>query len=232
MEDTGITIPENKCYFYKDYPDYNIRIIGLSCYHWKENIKYSDGTPITNYPDGEPVDTGQQQTWFRSVLEDARQQGLHVICSSHGNAEYISEDTVSFQALAPYRYTNQDSLISMEMFQEVQTFIDNRGNFIAWLNGHAHEDHFGVIKDYPQQLQICIETAGALRQSPGSQFEFSGWHDREENTINDDLFNIVSVNIYNKSISLLRIGCEYDKYGRHIGSLSYDYENKKILFNN
>ena len=232
LSNTGIIIPENKCYFYKDYSNFNIRIIGISCYHWKENIYYTDGTKVSNYPDGEPVDTGQQQLWLRQTLEDARTNNMHVICMSHGSADYTPETTVSFQGLPPYMATGDDAYINLEMYQEVQTFIDNGGHFITWLNGHAHTDKFGCVKLFPNQLQIVVDTSGSLRQGAGSPWEFTGSYDRTDNTINDDLFNIVSINTNYGFITLQRIGCEYDKLGRHIGCISYDYINKKILFNN
>ena len=114
--------------------------------------------------------------------------------------------------------------------QAVNEFMNNGGNFICWLTGHTHADMIGVHSDYPKQIQFAIDTSGALRQ-PNTPWDFTGNFSRIENTFSDDLFNIVSIDVHNRWITLYRIGCNVDHQGRHIGSLLYDYGNMKMLYN-
>ena len=228
LHETHLVITENKCYFYKDYSAFNIRIIGIDGYHWKEKPMYIDKTPIEVYPDGDVVDRGEQQKWFKKTLAEAKDKGMHVICLVHQPAKHIPEYRTGFQCLEPFTY-NTTAKAFYEWHQDVQDFIDEGGHFITWFCGHHHDDRFGVIESYPDQLQICIDTAGSKRQQ-GTRWDRTGRFDRIENSVNDDLFNIVSVNIFSKRIMLYRIGCNFDKFGRRIESLCYDYGEKKLIY--
>ena len=236
LNDTGIVCQENKTYWYKDYVDDKIRIIGLDMYHWKEKIpctvEYAEETGKTKenlfmstYVNGEPVDTGEQLAWLKTALEDARMKGYHVICLRHSpNINRPLKCTFSNM------YYDIQGCPSNEDMQAVDEFVNNGGDFICWLTGHTHADMIGVHSDYPKQIQFAIDTSGALKQ-PGTIYEFTGNFSRIENTFSDDLFDIVSVDVHHKWITLYRIGCNVDHQGRHVGSLLYDYGNMKMLYN-
>lgn len=227
LHETNLVIQENKCYFYKDYPNFNIRIIGVDGYHWKEKPKYNDETSIKVYPDGDIVDRGEQRNWFRKTLAEAKERGMHVMCFVHQPAMHIPEYRTGFQSLEPFTYSNVKA--AYEWHQDVQDYIDSGGQFISWFCGHYHDDRFGVLESFPNQLQICIDTAGGKRL-PGTMWDRTGRFDRIENSINDDLFDIVSVNLFTKRIMLYRIGCNFDKFGRQIESLCYDYGKKMLIY--
>ena len=236
LNDTGIICQENKTYWYKDYINDNIRIIGLDMYHWKEKIsctieyaedtgKAKENSLMTVYPDNELVDTGEQLVWLQSILEDARIKGYQVICLRH-SPNINKGIKCTFTNL----YYDTQGCPNNEDLQAVNEFINKGGNFICWLTGHTHADMVGVHSDYQNQIQFAIDTSGALRQ-PNTPWDFTGNFSRIENTFSDDLFNIISIDVHNKWITLYRIGCNVDHQGRHIRSLVYDYGNMKMIHN-
>lgn len=230
LAETNINYVENKCYWYKDYPKAKsnecpggIRLIALDQYHWKEQEVIGDYVPST-YPDGTSVDTGQQETWLENLLDDALENGLAVITALHSpltNTKCTDIDCtfncLDRDATAAY------SEIPIGMLQKVQAFINAGGEFICWMAGHMHQDWFVKITDFPDQVIMLISTSSDImtyRDSvliPGSNYT--------------DRFNIFSIQPKKKHIRLYRIGLDFDKYGRHLGRLVYDYKNQEIIFN-
>lgn len=214
----------DKCYWSKVFADSNIMMIAIDNYHWKEVIRSKEeGYPVLNqYPNGDVLDHGEQAAWFISKLEEARTAGYFVIVTCH-NPSNIDRVDCSFNTLDPMVVDQ----LQTEAINAVQDFIDNGGHFISWICGHSHVDYFGPIKEHPDQLMICIDKAGCNAESG---LPWTGVA-RVADTRSENLFNIVSVETDFKIISLFRIGSEYDKYGRHIGQLVYDYGNHKLLWN-
>jgi len=84
LNDTKFTgIEEGKCYWYKDFPDVNIRLIGLDPFHWNEKVRLENGNSVHTYPDGEKTDKGEQEIWLDKTLADAKDKKLSVICITH-----------------------------------------------------------------------------------------------------------------------------------------------------
>lgn len=233
---SGVTLVTDKCYWYKDYPNSKIRLIGLDDYHWKERITLVDNTHPTTYDDGTSVDTGEQLAWFESVLADAKANELSVMVVHHSPARWDNPIRCSFTSLDFQNNIATDASnpstipYIREPFVAVQNFIDGGGKFIGWLTGHLHQDAVGVVKGFPDQFQMTIDTSRYgynVADVPFSNGFGSTAHYSRTN--NADLFDIVSVDTYTKTISLVRIGCNYDRRGRHIGSFVWDYENKQMI---
>ena len=229
---TGITIVENKCYWYKDYADSKIRLIALDVYHNREKITVEGGQTYTNYPDGTSVDTGEQMEWFENTLSEAKTLGYSVICVKHSPFLFDLFDN-SFTSLE-FTNTTGNGLINPEnneIVTIVQSFIDDGGTFIGWLTGHIHQDAVGVVKGFPDQFQMTIDTSRYHYNGISSTFLPYGSNFKiEGRTKAADLFEIVNVDTYKKNITLFRIGCDYDRNGRHIGSLVYNYTDKRVVY--
>lgn len=201
----GVIYTPNVCYYYKDYAAQKVRMIVLDCMHW----------------------TTAQRDWLVSALAAARTAGYHVICVSHympgtGAAmQGCSFDSLWVSSI--YLAANIDP----EAPAAVQDFIDSGGKFVCWLAGHIHSDVFRLCSAYPQQLMVLVACAGMdghVGAAAGCQLA------RTENTKSQDLFDLVSVNTDFSYLSLARVGADYDNFGRHIGSLVYDYTNHELLW--
>ena len=243
LADTNIAFNENKAYYYKDYEEMKIRIIALDEFHWNNKIpckkEYVDGHTETyyetTYPNGDIVDTGEQEVWFKATLEDARKKGLHVICMTH---------TPDVDTKIECTFSNLDipAMHASVVFEKFAKIVDDfmgehsdsygKGNFICWLTGDRHCDQIAYRSEYPKQLVLVMETSGSRKGDKGSQWEFTGQYDRIENTKSDDLFNVLAIDISHKLISIHRVGADMDNHGRGVHNLLISYDSLKVLFNN
>ena len=230
LTDTIIKIEEGKSYWYKDYPESKskeapggIRLIGLDYYHWNEKpVINGTGKIIERYSDMTYVDKGAQQEWLKKVLDECLSKSIAVITATHSPTRQSDSIDCSFCCLD--RIVSDSSVNMHEgMMEVVQNFINSGGEFICWLCGHTHQDWFTRISKYLDQLQIVVGT---------SSYEMM-WRDYDMvyNTKYMDRFNIFSVEPASKFIRMFRIGADYDRHGRHIGSIVYDYKNKELVYN-
>ena len=136
----SVTSPgSDKCYFYKDFAAYNIRLIVLDCMH----------------------EDSAQQTWLTSVLADARTNNLAVIAVQHYKAGDRTPIDCTFTSLYQGR-GDTGSNLSMGG-QCVKNFIDAGGTFICWINGHTHYDSIYKCTGDPRQIGIHVDLASYMR---------------------------------------------------------------------
>lgn len=190
------------CYYYKDYTSEKVRLIVLD---------------VMGY-------NSTQRTWFQNTLASAITDGLAVVCAIHYPAKMTSLN-VSFDS--KFGSTSMgDDVIPAELITDVKSFISNNGEFVCWLAGHTHRDFFGTLLLDNNQLCIAVDTASSMR----GQQQFSNI-ERETGEKSQDLFNIFSVDTYNKRVTLMRVGADTDTMLRHIGTICYDYKNKELIWN-
>ena len=202
----GVSYTPNLCYYYKDYTTQKLRLIVLDCMNW----------------------TTTQRDWLVSALSGARTAGYHVICMDHKIAGPGTEmRNCSFDTIGLSNVYLADS-IDAQAPAAVQDFIDAGGKFVCWLAGHIHSDVFRVCTAYAKQLNIIVACAcivDHVSSAAGGQLA------RVENTKSQDLFDLISVNTDFSFVCVSRVGADYDNFGRHIGSVVYDYANHQILWN-
>lgn len=216
---------DGKCYWYKDFEEEKLRLIGLDDFHWKESVPLVGGEESSVYPDGTSVDTGGQQIWFRNVLEDARTKGYKVLVSHHAPAEFDAIDCPF--TIQDFNNKGTRSKATDDELAEVQTFIDNGGTFVAWLTGHLHQDVIGTCKNYPNQLQLAIDTSRIPRNINGSSV-YQGGNYKIADTKSNYCLDVVAVT--EKMVTIQRIGTEYDKIGRKIESFVYNFVTHNIVY--
>ncbi len=105
--------------YYKDFPESNIRFIGIDLYY----------------------DIDAQRVWLASVLEDARVKGMHVITSTHE-----ATNNIEYPLDTPFHSYNYDLYTPLgKQFVEdvIVEFKKNGGVHIANLMGHEHHDVCG-----------------------------------------------------------------------------------------
>lgn len=186
------------CYYYKDYTAKKIRLI------------------VIDYRS-----TGDQLTWFESVLADAITNSLSVIVCVH----YMpSAMTVGFNTpfnISPF--VDYSSYLSASWVNAVDTFIGNGGDFVCWLTGHAHRDYAGYYQGTNgRQIILSLDTA-ATRNDGYVKY-------RAKQSKSQDAFNIFCVNNYKKLITLWRVGNDRDALQRHIGSLCVNYSTGEMIY--
>ena len=221
LEETQFTeIPEGKCYWYKDFREENVRLIGLDHFHWNERVALDDGHKVHEYPDGEKTDKGEQLAWFKKTLADAREKGLSVICVDHCPCRDDRVEPIDCPFTSVYRPGGTRNNHNPGQVEAVDEFIVNGGDFVAWIGGHLHYDLFSIINaEHSKQLSVALDKAS--REHTG-EMKFAG-------TVSEDLFTVIAVDPRVGYITFQRIGPEYDTYGRHIGTLVYNYREKKIV---
>lgn len=209
----GVNQPESKhyraCYYYKDYVASGIRMIVLDCMH------YNDA----------------QHAWFQGILSDAAAKNLIVVAVQH----YPAQNGLQ---LIPSGFSDLDETLGAEpdppagkqmermtdrAFEAVDAFMDGGGTFVCWLSGHTHLDFIGHVNGHLKQLQLIVDKAGE-----GDAYM---QEDRSRGTVNQDAFNLVTVNPSRNLLIIDRIGCQRDQYMRSKRLLVYDYSQKEVLVN-
>lgn len=203
------------CYYYKDFSQSNLRLVVLDNMH---GPTHWDAT---------------QKAWFEEVLNDARIKGYHVVIAVHYPpfaTEHNPDNPFDSITVHP---DERGWHTSPDIPNAVKSFIDEGGIFICYLSGHTHCDYFGLAREdgeYKMQEgwhnQLCIGVASASYISGSG---FYGDCDRTVGTKGQDCFNIVGIDTASRTIKIVRIGLEYDKYMRKKNTLCWDYDANQLL---
>lgn len=189
-----------KSYYYKDYNN-KIRVIVLDTYYY----------------------TSAQNTWFATVLEDARANNLAVIVAEHEdictasekqplNSDYPFARKHDGYTGLQYR-TYGDGGDYQTKRNAVDAFKANGGEFICWLSGHMHTDMTGYYEgEHGRQLSIVLANASKAQES---STRITGYC--------QDCFTYLAVDTATKYIYLLRIGIDTDKWFHKNLLMCYDY---------
>ena len=190
------------CYFYKDYASQKVRFIFL-------DVMGYDTT---------------ENTWFANTLEDARTNSLSVVVVAHYWGAGGAEVKCNYACLKTNSLTtsvlNYNANIA-DAVPAVATFINNGGELICWLVGHQHRDIINIVD--ANQLVIAVDTA---------QYGSNSQNDECIKTIDtksQDSFNIVSINVDYKTITLFRVGCNTDMFQREKQGICIDYNTRQVL---
>ena len=207
----GVDYTENICYYYKDYTEAGIRLIVLDGMRWN---------PIK--------EDSVQQSWFSEKLNEAKNKSYHVIVASHfppdisvGNKEANFDCWYSSQQWEKESY----GLLNQKVSDLINEFQDNGGVFICYIGGHTHGDLFRPLKRYPNQLMVVVANASCYENVNNAESFYS----RSVKDGSDELFNLLNIDTANKVISVARIGCQFDRYARHMGTISFDYASHKVI---
>lgn len=205
IENWGVQYTANKCYYYKDYDDANVRLIVLDCMHF---------------------DTAQEE-WLENVLygqnnsNSALALGRHVLIATH------IPITKTYMTLWDCNFTTKDIEIldgASSRNPSILGYVDNfqtaGGIFIAYMFGHWHVDMIGVYTnggvDYPNQTFVAY---------PSCTSAFNDGVPLLDN------FTLTAVDTKSKRLALYRVGIHYDRNLVHKESivLSYKDNDRKII---
>lgn len=219
VENWDVTQPEGAgengyCFYYKDYPDSHVRLIVLDA--WNNDAAYID----------------VQKAWLTGVLAAAREAGLSVLMASHFSlkSETLLKSTFSNPGAA---VDNPDSSVYNDPYKPIVTsFVNAGGELIGWICGHSHYDAI-TRTSAAQGSQICFKVANACRAYTQSN-ELYITNSRIEVVPDDfktqNLFNIIAIDTTYKTVSLFRVGSEWDKMGRHIVTACIKYTTGEVIY--
>lgn len=209
----GVIQPNNAavdslCYYYKDYADMKIRLVVLDA------MAFDDA----------------QLSWLQSVLNDSITNNLAVVIAVHfvpakGLTDYNGFDCSFNSFKNDSGNTNYTSYLR-GLADAVDVFINNNGEFICYLAGHTHYDLCGTLASHPNQLYIAVASAKFISEDNNNHKQHVA---RKVGQSNEDQFNIVAFDTYNKQIKVARIGATYDRWLRHRGTMLIDYANRQLL---
>ena len=184
------------CFYYKDYNE-AIRLIVLDAYNYN--------TP--------------QKTWMQGVLADAITNNLQVVVMAHQPSSSFHRHHTNFDAMDADVQTDVwlSVLPEYDAHEDIQDFIDNGGQFVCWITGHAHRDHFGYVDEYPSQTVVTIDTAKA--DYDGSDLYRGG----------ENVANLISIDPIVKYLYINRLGANMDFYGRSRSAIVWDYAHNKVV---
>lgn len=199
----------NLCYYYKDYADYNIRLICLDCMHYDS----------------------AQESWLSGLLDGAKANDYSVIIVNHYPPQSgITPINCTFasygKSIAPVATPpvgTQIERLAESAYTLVDTFITGGGKFICWLAGHTHFDYIGTVTDHSNQLAIDIN-CGVVDPRYGTD-------KRVIKTKTQDCMNVIGFDTANHIIKICRVGVSMDWFGRTKNLLSIDYSNKTVIAN-
>ena len=233
MDVQGVVLAgSGKSYYYKDYTSgavtcKPVRLIVIdSCIQTYALTQSGSGVSST----GTATYMAEQLSWLQNVLADALLNDMAVVCATHGvNAGEEVESRFGFTALVDL-LRDDSTIIDEDMLGAVDSFILNGGEFICWLCGHRHCDHIASVSGHSGQVQFVVNTASSRTYtSKTSQPYRTGYNGQQPITKTTDAFDLISFDTYYKVIKIMRIGCNYDGYGRPIDYIAYDYNEKKII---
>lgn len=236
----------DKCYFFKDLTDINVRVIALDIYDGLTNAAYRARVSQT------------QMEWFIATLVSTpagygvvviMHQAPHTVSAIMGKTDF-NDATMDAQIYAiDSDYMTQGKITGNPFGKIIDAFIEGgtvsgsytqKGTggssetvsysadfsnlaegveFIAYLNGHTHRDFIGYVSDCEHnQLNLNVASAAPISQSTG----YKGASDifRDSVGANQDAFNVYTINRTDKTVGVARIG----------SNLSKDLRPRKVMF--
>lgn len=202
VDSWGVTQPASAeangyCYFYKDYATRKLRLIAL-------DVMGYDAT---------------QHAWLQAVLSDAITNNLQVAILAHFCGELMTAIPCNYTSL----FLSGDNIGTITLFNEdvpniavaVDAFQAAGGEFVCYITGHYHRDMVNVVKNYPKQLVLSVASGGITPTRDTTKVRGC--------RSNDD-FQIVSINTYDKTVRLIKVGADRDYYSRKKGTACFGYD--------
>ena len=176
-----------KCSYYKDYANQKIRLIVM-------NIM-----PVVR-------SESNNVSWLESILTDVitNHSDYSVILANHYPIPFSGSTKIANAFNSPYGSPDYSVGNCAAYISAIDTFISNGGRFICHINGHTHFDNTLYLAGNHNQWELNINCA---------THQQTMWNDgdRSGHTNNQDCFNIIGFDTYNKLVKIIRVGCKYDR---------------------
>lgn len=180
----SVSHPDNASYYYKDYPDKNIRMIVLDV------MLYSNNSAEGN----------AQTQWLSDTLGTALVAGYHVLIAVHAPHDGAIPIPCSFSrryATVYPLYT--DCNTPQVVIDTVANAINNGLHFIGYICGHTHQDGIWDATGDRTQLMYCV-TCASVNYAPQ-------WTDSDQwRTPELDAANVLVIDPATTLIKIIRMG--------------------------
>lgn len=223
---------DGKCYYYKDFALYKIRVIVLMQY----DIKFDSVLCF-----------GQSQIdWFISTLDSTPSDYGVIICEHTNASRYMTYNMDAEYTSSTWKRTDYaptwmsgdpvPDIINVwinggTLMQTYSYNFDNppadlsvnadftargAGEFITYLGGHWHMDVFGTPTAYTDQPDYHVPAAGLPAAIEGDI-------PRKAGTVSEDSFCVIGVDRDKKTVKIYHIGAHYTKDAVNRQYFKYSY---------
>lgn len=187
-------------YFYKDDAENKVRYISLNDMDYEVN---ADENGL--------VQDGTNKTWYYTMSDEQIEWLKNTALKLPDN----DWDCVIFSHLAIWNTTEagyncdvvelrDDVRAVVEGFKtKTGDFADYKGDFIGWFSGHSHFDDMLYYSDNGSFVNVISDGDTTVSSEPGIS--------REMNTVNEQSFQVVTVDKSNKRVYCTRIGAGDDR---------------------
>lgn len=235
--------PTGKCYWYKDFADDGVRLIGLYDF---ESDYATDSNGQLLYKRGYAAYHQAQIDWLVQALLTCP-AGYGVIIAKHNPMNLRGDLDNPFNGEFLRGQNTSQTFVSKDMIAEiVQAFMDgttinktfaqtgnvtdtltvnqdfsgkNTGaHFICYLDGHTHADGVNFLADFPNQLELNIGCDNYHYQHYSDTYNQQG-------TLHQDLLNYVSVDVNRGYVYIQRIGNDYTAQADRRDFTAIDYKH-------
>ncbi|MBQ0105440.1 MAG: metallophosphoesterase, partial [Armatimonadetes bacterium] len=208
IKNWGVNYQEGKNYYYKDYPEKKVRLIGLDCM-LKDNPE-------------------EQEKWLALTLKDAKEKDLNVIIADHfpatcGKIDILKCNWSEMNGSLKLENGYPSYKYMKNYMKAVDDFMNEGGKFVCWLCGHTHIDYVCRDTEYPKQLQIVMDSAHM------AQSEYYSDMIREKGERSMDLANALVVDPDLNLVKVIRIGASRDIYLRDRTYLCINYKTQEVI---
>lgn len=213
----NICCADRKCYYHADFPEKRMRLVVLNDY---------------DYEDDQCAILQEQCDWLIGTLQEAADREYGVIVAEHeahdevdvsGGGRFCQRYVVRpWGAPLPRPLVVPDIVHAFRQGTslrkdykwwkvcEEQVHVDcsfsRPGEFICYLNGHAHADLAGYLRSYPDQLTMTMTCSGCLPPAYHNIGEEMSDLPRIPGTVTEDAVNFYIVDRRKRTLTAVRAG--------------------------
>lgn len=200
----------NSLYFYKDYPNKKIRLIGVNTMDIDDTLTKEDGSIRYNRQHDFAVRQDQLK-WLAEVALANVPEDYHTMVVTHAHATIESVGSganlethhnfdLMMNLLEAFKQGNNVTLVSTEPDFEVNITASFSANgprtLIGYFNGHVHDERIGVYTQFGSTYTCCC-----LLNAVTNRVE-----DRPLGTPEEDAWTIISVDTDARKVNLIGFG--------------------------
>lgn len=200
----NVTSPSGTTYWYKDYDNCDIRLIGL-------DTTIEPGT----------TDDANQLDWFEYVLDNARSNNKAVVVAQHYPAYNKQDIACDFTTSNGQQNLPAWFIMTNDYMDLIESFMSNGGTFICHLAGHLHDDRVCYNANYPNQIFFAVTALWCDSRIPDQA--------RIRGTRSEIAANLIGFDTEQHLIKIVRVGANYDVNMRPRNIFVYDYQSKEIV---